>query len=253
MIKEGEYKEIAPGKHFILINNYSKTEAEKLVRDWMRKGILKAGDLAEKSEIIEMELKFVPIWLVNVNAETSYRGKKKFTSVRKNGKRTVRTVRWENKSGQLSDVVDWKVLASRGMRLPLGKLNLAVANKTPFNIKNIPPGAKLINGDVDEELAKKRAETGIRKLHRRRASFEVDELLSIHTEVHVGETQLLTVPLWFLRYKYKRKIYQLIFDGSSGEVIEGEAPMGKYDILLIVGIVVSIIIAILLAITFWPR
>ena len=118
MIKEGEYKEIAQGKHFVVINNYSRTEMEEVLRDWMRKGVLKAGDLAEKSKLIEMELKFVPILLVNVSAETTFRGKKKIESVEtrtlnKGRKETIRKVRCEDKSGGFSDVIEWKVLASR--------------------------------------------------------------------------------------------------------------------------------------------
>jgi len=264
VIEEGEYKEIAPGKHFMLVNNYNETEMQEVIRDWMRKGILKAGDLAEKSKITEMELKFVPIWMVNVSADTTYHGKKKIVEVEtrtrpspKPGeppiKEKIEKVRWEDKSGHFSEVMDWKILATKGMSLPLGKVELSVARKIPFKIENVSPGAKLINGDVDEKLAKEEAESGIRNYHNERASREVDQLLSIDTNVQVGEAQLLTVPFWFIRYKYKNKLYPVIFDGSSGEIVEGKAPMGKYDILMIAGIIIAIIIIIILAIIFWPK
>lgn len=261
-IREGEFKEIAPGKHFMLINNYSQTQIRELVFDWMQKGFFKAGDLAQKSEIKEMTLKFVPIWLVNVRADTVYRGKKKIetteTRTRPGPKgaqigETIRRVSWVDKSGDFTDVEDWKVLGARGMILPLEKAELSVAVKVPFDIKNVSPGAKLINGDVDEELAKKEAEAGIRNLHARRASSEVDELLSINTNVQVGEAQLLTVPLWFINYKYKNKLYPIISDGASGRVIEGKAPVGKYDVVLVAAIVAAIIIILLLALVFLLR
>jgi len=125
-IKEGEFKEIALGNHFMLINSYSQTQMRDLVLDWMHEGVFKAGDLAEKSEITEMTLKFVPIWLVNVQADTVYRGKKKITTsetrthVGAGGvpvQETVRRESWVDKSGDFSDVKDWKILASRGMML----------------------------------------------------------------------------------------------------------------------------------------
>lgn len=264
MIKEGEYKEIAHGKHFMLINNYNETEMQEVIRDWMRRGILKAGDLAEKSEITEMELKFVPIWIVNVSADTTYYGKKKIEEVEKRTRPSrkpgeppiveeIKKVRWEDKSGHFSDVIDWKILATRGMSLPLGKVKLSVARKIPFNIENVPPGSKLINGDVDEKLAIEEAESGIRNYHHGMASGEVDQLLSINTNVQVGEAQLLTIPLWFIRYKYKNKLYPIISNGSSGKVIEGKAPMGKYDILMIAGIIIAIIVIIISAIVLWPK
>ena len=259
-IKEGEFKEIAPGNHFMLINSYSQTQMRDLILDWMRRGVFKAGDLAEKSEITEMTLKFVPIWLVNVHADTVYRGKKKITTsetrthVGAGGvpvQETVRRESWVDKSGDFSDVKDWKILASKGMILPLEKIELAVAGKLPFDIKNVSPGAKLINGDVNEELAKTEAESGIRNLHANRARSEVDQVLSINTNVQVGEAQLLTIPLWFIQYKYKGKIYSILADGASGKIIEGKAPMGKYDVALIAAIIIAVIaiILIILALT----
>jgi len=258
-IKEGEFKEIALGKHFMLINNYSQTQMNDFVYDWMRKGFFKAGDLAEKSEIIETTLKFVPIWLVNIRADTFYRGKKKIettetrTRLSSEGTQvaeTIRKVSWVDKSGDFSDVEDWKVLGVRGMILPLEKVELWVAGKLPFDIKNVSPGAKLINGDVDEELAKKEAESGMRNKHTRRASSEVDELLSINTNVQTGEAQLLTVPLWFIRYKYKNKLYSIIADGASGRIIEGKAPTGRYDVLVVAAIIIAIIVILLLALVY---
>jgi hypothetical protein len=258
-IKEGEFKEIAPGKHLMLINNYSQTQMRELVLDWMRKGIFKAGDLPEKSEIIEMTLRFIPFWIVNVRADTFYRGKKRIetsetrTRTGPSGNQaseTVRRVQWVDKSGDFSDVEDWKVLAVKGMVFPVDKVELQVAEKMPFEIKNVSPGAKLVNGDVDEELAKREAESGIRNLHTTRARSQVDELVSINTNVQVGEAQLLTVPLWFVQYKYKGKMYSVIAEGANGKILEGKAPMGKYDILTVIAVAAAIIIIIVFILLF---
>jgi len=261
-IKEGEFKEIAPGKHFMLINNYSQTQMRDLVFDWMRKGFFKAGDLADRSEITEMTLKFVPVWLVNVRADTVYRGKKKITTTETRTRsgpsgpqvgETVSRVSLVDKSGDFSDVEDWKVLGSRGMILPLEKVELSVAGKMPFDIKNVSPGAKLINGDVNEELAKQETESGIRNTHARKARSEVDEVLSIDTNVQVGEAQLLTIPLWFIRYRYANRLYSIIADGASGTIVEGRAPIGKYDVLMVAAIVIAIVIILILIVALWPK
>ena len=258
-IKEGEFMEIAPGKHLMLINNYSQTQMRELVLDWMRRGFFKAGDLAEESEITETSLKFVPFWLVNVRADTVYSGKKKITTTETKTRsgpgsapvtETFRRVSWVDKSGDFSDVEDWKVLAVRGMILPVEKLELLVAGKTPFDIKNISPGSELINGDVNEELARQEAEAGVRSLHTQRANSELDELLSINTNVQVGEAQLLTIPLWFIRYKYEGKLYSIVADGASGKVIEGKAPVGKYDVLVVAAIIIAVVLILLFALVF---
>lgn len=253
-IREGEFKEIAPGKHFILINNYSEPQMRDLLLDWMKTGFFKAGDLAEKSEITEMTLKFVPIWLVNVRADTVFRGKRRIetSSTRTRHGRdgrpiteTYREVHWVDKSGDFSDIEDWKVLAVRGMVFPVEKAELQVAGKIPFDIKNVSPGARLINGDVDEELAKREAESGIRNMHAQRARSQVDELLSINTNVQVGDAQLLTIPLWLIQYRYEGKLYQVIAEGASGRIIEGKAPMGKYDIIAVVAIMLAVILIVI--------
>ena len=93
MIKEGEYKEIAQGKHFMLASNYNETEMREVIGDWMRKGVFKAGDLAEKSEITRMELRFVPIWIINVSADSTFHGKKKIVE-------TERRTRPSSKPGE---------------------------------------------------------------------------------------------------------------------------------------------------------
>ena len=139
------------------------------------------------------------------------------------------------------------------MRLPLDKVELSVANKIPFDIKSVSPGAKLVNGDVHEDLARQQAESGIQNYHRDKASREVDQILSIESKVQSKDAQLLTIPLWFIRYKYKNKLYPIIAEGSSGKVVQGEAPMGKYDIALIAGIIIIAIVAIIIGTLFWPR
>jgi hypothetical protein len=139
------------------------------------------------------------------------------------------------------------------MSLPLDKIKLSIANKIPFKIENVSQGAKLINGDVDEETAKEKTESGIRNYHRNQALAEVDQLQSINTNIQLGEAQLLTIPFWFIQYKYKNKLYPIIINGSSGDVVEGEAPMGKYDILVIGGVIAAVIIIVIVAIALWPR
>ena len=47
---------------------------EELVRDWMRSGFMKPGDLAKKAKITEKNLIYLPFWVVSVEASTKYKG-----------------------------------------------------------------------------------------------------------------------------------------------------------------------------------
>ena len=52
-------------EHSLLLNNYSLDQIEGLVRDWMRSGFMKPGDLAKKSKITEKNLTYLPFWVVS--------------------------------------------------------------------------------------------------------------------------------------------------------------------------------------------
>ncbi len=159
---------------------------------------------------------------------------------------TISRVRWEDSHGQFKDDLERKVLATRGMRLPLEKISLPVEKKMPFDIESVPPGAKLINGDIDMESAKRRVESEVQALHRSKAAGSVDELISVNTNVQVGDAQLLTIPLWFIRYRYKNKSYSIITDGSTGRVIEGQAPRGIPRVLKIAATALASFVGIIL-------
>ena len=61
-------------EHSILLNSYSPDQMESLVRDWMRSGFMKPGDLAKKSKIAEKTLVYLPFWVVSADAKTTYKG-----------------------------------------------------------------------------------------------------------------------------------------------------------------------------------
>ena len=44
------------------------------MRDWMRSGFMKPGDLAKKAKITEKNLVYLPFWVVSAEATTKYKG-----------------------------------------------------------------------------------------------------------------------------------------------------------------------------------
>jgi hypothetical protein len=59
----------------------------------------------------------------------------------------------------------------------------------------------------------------------------VDKIIEMKTEIKVEETVYLHAPIWFIKYDYKGKTYQLILDGSTGSVIRGDIPSMGFGIL----------------------
>ena len=58
----------------MILNEYNPAQVEELVRNWMRSGFLKPGDLARSAKILEKNLSYLPFWIVPVIATSEYKG-----------------------------------------------------------------------------------------------------------------------------------------------------------------------------------
>src|SRR6267143_924151 len=47
-------------EHSLIINNNNAASIQTALRDWMREGFMKPGDLAKKSKILSLELRYLP-------------------------------------------------------------------------------------------------------------------------------------------------------------------------------------------------
>jgi DNA-directed RNA polymerase subunit RPC12/RpoP len=88
-----------------------------------------------------------------------------------------------------------------------------------FDVSKIPKGIKILNGDVGEEAAKYQAKVLADQLQSERAHVQYHMIQQLHTDVDVTETELLYAPIWFAQYDYKGKKIILAIDGNSGGVI----------------------------------
>ena len=88
-----------------------------------------------------------------------------------------------------------------------------------FDISKLPKGVKILNGDVSEENAKAQAKTLVDQLQSQKAHSKYQQIQSIKTDIDVGDTELLHVPIWFAKYDNKGKEIVLVIDANSGRVI----------------------------------
>jgi hypothetical protein len=91
--------------------------------------------------------------------------------------------------------------------------------RTFFDLKAVPKGVKVLNGDVGEEAAKYQAKSLVDQLQSEKAHQQYHMIQQMHTEVDVSETELLHAPIWFARYDWKGKKIALVVDANSGSVI----------------------------------
>ncbi len=199
-------------EHSMLLNKYDPTQIEEPIKNWMRAGFLKPSDLANKSKIIERNLTYVPFWMVTAEVETTYKGI--FERI------TPPVI----KEGRIEKEYDWLVLARNATEFPTREYDVPLEGKIPYDFRKIEAFAKTLNSEIDKDDAVEQARREIEEHHRYLAQQDVDRIIEIKNEIRINQTVYLHAPIWFIRYEYKGKAYQLTMDGATGAVIKGDIP-----------------------------
>jgi len=206
-------------EHSILLNRYDLASVDAPITDWMRTGFLKPSDLAKKSKIQEKNLVYLPFWVVSVEAKSTYKGI------------FERMAPAVVKEGKIEKEYDWLVLARKATEFPTKEYDVPLAGKIPFDFRKIEGFAKVLNSEIDKDDAVEFARQQIDQHHRYLAQEDVDKIIEMNTSINVKQTVYLHAPIWFVKFEYKGKLYQLLVDGASGMVIKGDIPSSGFGVL----------------------
>jgi hypothetical protein len=88
-----------------------------------------------------------------------------------------------------------------------------------FDVSKISKDVKILNGDVGEEAASYQAKALVSQLQSEKAHSQYHMIQQLHTDVDVAEAEVLHAPIWFARYDHKGQKIVLIIDANSGAVI----------------------------------
>ncbi|MEM2118774.1 MAG: hypothetical protein QW840_01475 [Candidatus Bathyarchaeia archaeon] len=199
-------------EHSVLPNKYDAVQIESVVRGWMGSGFLKPPDLARKSKILEKVLVYLPFWVVSVEAKSAYKGI------------FERIAPAIVKEGKVEKKYDWLVLARKATQFPTREYDVPLQGKVPYDFRKIEAFAKVLNSEVSQAEAIELARQQIEEHHRYLLREDVDRIVEIKTEIDVRQIVYLHAPVWFVKYEYKDKVYQMLVDGAAGIVIKGELP-----------------------------
>ena len=203
-------------EHSLLLNKYDQNQADTLIKDWMRSGFMKPGDLVKKSKIVEKNLVYLPFWVVSAEAKTTYKGI--FERI------SPPIV----KDGKIEKEYNWLVLAREAAGVPAREYDVPLEGKIPFDFRKIEGFAKVLNSEITRDEALELAKQQIEALHRFLLKQEVDKIVEINTEINVKQAVYLHAPVWFVKYEYKSQAYQLILDGAAGMALKGDIPSSKF-------------------------
>lgn len=199
-------------EHSLLLNKFDEKQIEDPIRSWMLSGFLKPGDLAKKSKITERSLVYLPFWVVSVEASISYKGI--FERI------TPAIV----KEGKIKKEYNWLVLAREAAGFPTREYTVPLEGKIPYDFRKIEGFAKVLNSEIDREEAVELAKQQIEMHHRYLLKQDVDRIIEIQTDLNIKQVVYLHAPVWFIKYKYRDKNYQLIIEGTAGTALKGDIP-----------------------------
>ncbi|MEM2108877.1 MAG: hypothetical protein QW327_00065 [Candidatus Odinarchaeota archaeon] len=198
--------------HSMLPLKYSEDKIDSVLVDWMKEGFIKPKDLVKKSKIELKELKYLPFWILSVKVTTLFEGV---------FERLTPPVR---KKDSIIKEYNWRVLGRRGASFPTKEFEIPLSRRVVFNFIQIPRNSIILNSEINEDEAKRTAQQEIEAHHKILVLNSVDKLIEFKNEFEFNQTVYLHAPLWFIVYKYKNELFNVIIDGNSGTVIKGEFP-----------------------------
>jgi len=205
-------------EHSMILNEYTPTQLESLVRDWMQSGFLKPGDLAKSSKILEKNLVYLPFWIVPVTATSEYKGI------------FERLVPPVVKTGKIEKKYDWLVLARKASEFPTREYDVPLEGKIPYDFRKIEQFAKVLNSEINEQEAAEIAKQQVENNHQFLAKQEVDKIIEMKSDISIGDSVYLHAPIWFVTYEYKGERFNIILDGATGAVIKGDIPATRFGL-----------------------
>ena len=206
-------------EHSLILNRFDGAGIIRDLQDWMRSGFMKPGDLAKKSRITMMELRYLPFWLVPLTATSTYEGILERVSPPTPRKGTVQ------------NDYDWLVFARKGAEFPTRDYKVPPEGKIPFDFTKIEAQAKFLNSELDSNGAVLHAKDEVQENQRFLLKQEVDQVTKFDTTFTVEKPTYLHAPLWFIQYEYKGKSYNAMMDGSSGSMIRGDIPQTDFKMI----------------------
>ncbi|HYY91214.1 MAG TPA: zinc ribbon domain-containing protein [Candidatus Dormibacteraeota bacterium] len=206
-------------EHSLILNEFDANRITQNLQDWMRSGFMKPGDLAKKSKITLLELRYLPFWLVPMTATSTYEG-----VLERISPPTTR-------KGTIQNDYDWLVLGRKAAEFPTREYKVPSEGKIPFDFTKIEPQAIFLNSELDSSEAILHAKDEVQENQRFLLKQEVDQVTKFDTTFNLEKPTYLHAPLWFAKYEYKGRSYNAIMDGSSGSMIRGDIPQTEFKMI----------------------
>ncbi|HLC00891.1 MAG TPA: hypothetical protein VJL33_06205 [Candidatus Bathyarchaeia archaeon] len=205
-------------EHSLLPNKFDETQIDAPIKDWMTSGFMKPSDLSRKSKITEKQLVYLPFWVVSVEAKSKYKGV------------FERVAPPIVKEGTIEKEYNWLILAREATEFPTREYDVPLEGKIPYDFRKIERFAKILNSEIEKDEAFELAKQQIEAHHRFLLQKDVDRIVELNSEFNLKQMVYLHAPIWFIKYNYRGKSYQMMIDGATGTTINADIPQKGFGI-----------------------
>jgi hypothetical protein len=199
-------------RHSMLAARVDRDGAMRAIQGWMDGGVMKPDDLRKASRVTSLECVYLPFYVFEVDATTSYSGV--LTRTGTNARRT----------GDLRRDYFWKILGRRSGDFPTREYKLPLAFKVPFDTGGMVRDSRFQNAEVDENEADRLAREEVDAHQQELLKDVVDVIEDARTQIDMKDAEFLHAPIWFSSYEYRGRPYTILLDAASGEVVRGDIP-----------------------------
>lgn len=199
-------------RHSMLASRLDRAGAEAAIASWMSGGVMKPDDLRRASRITSLECVYVPFYVFEVDATTDYAGV------------LTRTGTNERRTGKLVRNYFWKILGRRSGEFQVADYHIPLAFKVPFDTTAMVRDARMLNAEVDEDEAERIAREAVDGHQRELLKDLVDVVEDARTDVVVKDSEFLHAPLWFGTFEYRGRMFNIVVDAASGDVVRADIP-----------------------------
>lgn len=206
-------------EHSLIVNEFNAAGITDSLQNWMRSGFMKPGDLAKKSKMLMLELRYLPFWVVPLKATSTYEGVLERISPPMPRK------------GTIENDYNWLVLGRKGSEFPTRDYSVPVEGKIPFDFTKVDSTGIFLNSEIASSEAVQHAKDEVEDHQKFLVKQDVDQVTSFSTDFKVDTPTYVHAPLWFAKYEYKGRSYNAILDGSSGAVLRADVPPVDFKML----------------------
>ncbi|MBE7491905.1 MAG: hypothetical protein HS108_09165 [Planctomycetes bacterium] len=267
-------EELPPGvlqPEALLPFNFDSRNAEERFRKWLSGTgfwgrlwvrLFRPGALTARASVHELHGIYVPFWTYDTHSQSNWTAQAGYyyyvtetyrDSQGRTQTRQVRKIRWVWKNGSRRDHFDdWLVCASR--QYYGGDLQRLMKEIEPFPTRAMVPfdnkylaGFRAERYSLDLKAGWDIALQGIKAELYARCGRDVPgdtyRFLEVRSSFWGQSFKHVLLPVFVLSYRFEDKPYNVLVNGSTGEV-RGRAPISKVKVAIFVAVVVVLVAAI---------